>query len=158
MAGNDNQPTSFRESLASAGVKTWLAFFLVMIAAAMVLLWMIHPPQGDGNSLALLAGFVTLFIKMAADATGFQFASSAGSERKDEVQATVSAKLADKVPTPVVVPVAPVAPVAPTTDQLGQSLLSNGELKYFNGLTDDEAKKAFLAMSTAERQATIAKV
>lgn len=51
-------------------------------------------------------------------------------------------------------PVAP-APVTPT--QLGESMLANGELTYFRALTSEDAKKAFLAMSSAERQAQIAK-
>jgi hypothetical protein len=130
-------------------LKGALAFFLVCVAAFMVILWMLHPPQGDGNALALLAGFVTLFIKMAADAIGYQFNSSAGSEKKDAVQAEVAGKLADKVASPVT--------SAPTTDQLGASMLSNGELDYFKALPDDEAKKRFLAMSQAERTAEIGK-
>lgn len=135
-----------------SNLKGGLAFFLVCVAAFMVILWMVHPPAGDGNTLALLAGFVTLFIKMAADAIGYQFNSSAGSEKKDAVQAEVAGKLADKVASPV-----PIV-TAPTTDQLGASMLSNGELTYFKALPDDEAKKKFLAMSQAERTAVIAKV
>ncbi len=81
-------------------LKGALAFFLVIVAAFMTILWMLHPPTGDASQIGLLAGFVTLFIKMAADAIGFQFSSSAGSEKKDEVQAIVATKLADKVPTP----------------------------------------------------------
>ena len=51
-------------------LKGSLAFFLVIVASFCWSFWMIHPPAGDSNALALLAGFVTLFIKMAADAIG----------------------------------------------------------------------------------------
>ncbi len=135
-----------------SNLKGALAFFLVCVAAFMVILWMLHPPAGDSNALALLAGFVTLFIKMAADAVGYQFNSSAGSEKKDAVQAEVAGKLADKV-----APAAGAAPTPLTADALGASMLTNGELTYFKTLTTDDAKKAFIAMSAAERAATIAK-
>lgn len=85
-------------------MKIVLAFFLVVVAAAMVFLWLLYPPTGDANTLALLAGFVMLFIKMAADASGYQYSSSAGSDKKDETQAKVADKLAEKVAAPVVAP------------------------------------------------------
>lgn len=88
-------------------LKGGLAFFLVFVSAGMVFLWMVHPPTGDGNALALLAGFVTLFIKMAADAIGYQYNSSAGSDKKDD---TIQKAVA---PAAVVVP--PVTP-APTPE------------------------------------------
>lgn len=85
-------------------MKIVLAFFLVVVAAAMVFVWLFYPPTGDANALALLAGFVMLFIKMAADATGYQFSSSAGSDKKDETQAKVASSLAEKVAPPTVAP------------------------------------------------------
>lgn len=97
-------------------LKGALAFFLVCVAAFMTILWMLKPPTGDASQIGLLAGFVTLFIKMAADAIGYQFNSSAGSDKKDEVQATVSGKLADKVPTPPAPP--PTVPVPPWWSRL----------------------------------------
>lgn len=103
----DAPKQTLRSAIVNINIKSFLAFFLVAMAAFMVILWMVHPPAGDGNSLALLAGFVTLFIKMAADATGYQFNSSAGSEKKDEVNAAVQTKLAEKV--------GPSAPVPPST-------------------------------------------
>ena len=89
-------------------LKGGLAFFLVCVAAFMTILWMLYPPTGDASQIGLLAGFVTLFIKMAADAVGYQYNSSSGSEKKDEVQAVVAGKLADKVPgAPGALPVPP---------------------------------------------------
>ncbi len=78
-------------------LKGALAFFLVCVAAFMTILWMLHPPTGDASQIGLLAGFVTLFIKMAADAVGYQYSSSAGSDKKDETQAKVASALASKV-------------------------------------------------------------
>jgi hypothetical protein len=78
-------------------LKGALAFFLVCVAAFMCILWMLHPPTGDASQIGLLAGFVTLFIKMAADAVGYQYSSSAGSDKKDETSAGVARALADKV-------------------------------------------------------------
>lgn len=100
-------------------LKGTLAFFLVVIAASMVVLWMLHPPTGDASQIGLLAGFVTLFIKMAADAIGFQYNSSDGSQKKDEVNAAVAGKLADKVPSS--------AQPKPTTVASWWSLLSPAE-------------------------------
>lgn len=68
-------------------MKLTLAFFLVVTAAGMVVLWMLHPPGGDAGMLAMLASFVTMFIKMAADAVGYQYNSSAGSEKKSDLLA-----------------------------------------------------------------------
>lgn len=149
---------SLRAAFIAMNPKIALAFFLVIVAALMVI-YLINtlinsPAKLDAGTIALFASMVTTFILMAKSGSDYQFSSSAGSDKKDDTQAQVSSKLADKVPTP---PAAP-APAAPTTDQLGQGMLSNGELAYFKTLTDDEAKKAFIAMSSAERQATVAKV
>lgn len=95
--------------------KVALAFFLVFVAAAMVLLWMLHPPAGDSNALALLAGFVTLFIKMAADAIGYQYSSSAGSDKKDDVQKDVINKLTTSGTGPGTTTVEVAAPSTITT-------------------------------------------
>lgn len=90
-------------------LKGVLAFFLVCTSAGMVILWMLHPPTVDAGTAALLASFVTMFIKMSADAIGYQYNSSAGSDKKDEAQAKVTTTLAAAavVPTAVVVPPAP---------------------------------------------------
>lgn len=82
--------------------KGGLTFFLVIVAAVMVFTWMYFvfaieaPGATDPGTVALLASFVTMFIKMAADAVGFHFGSSAGSEKKDETQAKVAERLAAK--------------------------------------------------------------
>lgn len=75
-------------------LKGVLAFYLVTLAFILVLLWMLHPPSGDANAIGLLAGFVTLIIKAAVDATGYQFNSSAGSDRKTD------ALVANQLPSP----------------------------------------------------------
>jgi hypothetical protein len=67
-------------------LKGVLAFYLVTLAFVLVILWMVKPPSGDSNALALLAGFVTLILKMAADASGYQYQSSAGSDKKTDAQ------------------------------------------------------------------------
>ncbi len=68
-------------------LKGALAFYLATIAFILVTVWMFRPPTGDPNALAILAGFVTLIIKMAADAVGYQYQSSAGSDRKSDLLA-----------------------------------------------------------------------
>lgn len=117
----DAPKQTLRSAIVNINIKSFLAFFLVFIAAFMVILWMVHPPAGDGNSLALLAGFVTLFIKMAADSTGYQFTSSAGSEKKDEVNAAVQTKLAEKVAGPVPTPPTPTTPIPPWWSRLNEA-------------------------------------
>lgn len=118
---NDQKSGSIKDAVVNMNVKTVLAFFLVIIAALLVV-YLINTLTGaakgtlDAGTIALFASFVTMFIKMASDATGFQFNSSAGSEKKDEVQASVSAKLADKVPAPPAPP--PPVPVPPWWSRL----------------------------------------
>jgi hypothetical protein len=117
MADVDNTAarakSTIRSSIANVNAKIVLAFFLTVIAAALVvglLLILVYGPPGklDAGTIALVASMVMLFIKMAADANGYQFNSSSGSDKKDDTQATVSKALADKVPTP------PASPIAPT--------------------------------------------
>lgn len=119
-----------------------------MIALTFVLA--LRAPESDAFKV-LLGAMLTVGF---ASAIGWYFNSSLGSEKKDDIQAEVAGKLADKV----AIPAAVAAAVAPTTDMLGQSMLSNGQLTYFKSLTDEEAKKSFLAMSASEREATVAKV
>lgn len=97
------------------------------------------------SALAVLFNIVMLVL-------GYFFGSSKSSQSKDDTQNKIIDKLTPP-PPPVV--------VAPTVDSLGEAQLANGELTYFRGLgpagTNEDAKKAFLGMSSAERQATIAK-
>jgi hypothetical protein len=74
----------------------------------MVILWMLHPPTVDAGTAALLASFVTMFIKMSADAIGYQYNSSAGSDKKDDAQAKVASTLAAAVPVAAAAIVTPV--------------------------------------------------
>lgn len=122
-------------------LKGGLAFYLVTISAIMVFTWMVMPPKVTGEGLALLAGFLMLFLKMTADAVGYQFNSSSGSERKDEI-------IQNAVGT---------GNGTPTPDQLARGMLANGEKIYFDKIASEDEKKAFLAMSAAERAAVVAK-
>ena len=81
-------------------LKGGLAFFLITVSGSMVFMWMLSVfllgATVDAGMAALLASFVTMFIKMAADASGYQYTSSAGSDKKDDNNAEVSKKLAEK--------------------------------------------------------------
>lgn len=135
--------------LANMPFKGMLAIFLVAIAATMVFVWMICvfilKSTVDAGMAALLASFVTMFIKMAADASGFQYTSSAGSEKKDEVQAKVSEKLADKVPMPP--GAAPVIVVA------WWSKLVNGEVAAIEAAKADPKVQEFIDAAKIGRAA-----
>lgn len=124
--------------------KVALAFFLVFVAAAMVFSWMWQPPDGDANALSLLAGFVMLFIKMAADAIGYQYNSSSGSEKKDEVSAKVNEVLATKVPS-----AAPPATPDPVVVMAWWSLMTDAERAAITAaaITDPKAAQ-FVATAT----------
>ena len=108
-------PRTIREAIVNAPAKIVLAFFLTVVAANMVIVLLIILVYAkgtiDAGTIALIASMVMLFIKMAADGNGYQFNSSAGSDKKDDVNATVSKALADKVQpaAPVVPPPAPIA-------------------------------------------------
>ena len=95
--------------------KIVLAFFMAVLSAFLVvflLMVLVYSPAGklDAGTIALFAGFVTLFIKSATDAIGYQFQSSSGSDKKDEANVAVSKALADKVPAPAPVVPPPVPP------------------------------------------------
>ena len=95
-----------------------LAFFLIIVAALLVVFFILivtnRPPGSaplDAGTVAVIVGLITTFVLMAKTASDYQFASSSGSDKKDDNQAKVSAALAEKVPTPA--PVTP-TPVPPT--------------------------------------------
>lgn len=124
----------------------FLAIAIIAVVAALAFILVASDIKFDdkvAGAFMTLLGVLTACLK---DVYSFFFGSSRGSDKKDDVISAIAAQ-----PTP------PVATSAPTTDQLGDSMLSNGQLTYFKTLTDEEAKKAFLAMSSAERDATIAK-
>ena len=104
---------TIRAAIANTDRKVVLAFFLTALAACLFMflaVLLVYAPAGkvDAGTFGLLASMIMLFIKMAADANGYQTQSSAGSDKKDDTQATVSKALADKVQ-------APPAPVVPAT-------------------------------------------
>ncbi len=128
-------------------LKGALAFFLVCVAAFMTILWMLHPPTGDASQIGLLAGFVTLFIKMAADAIGYQYNSSSGSDKKDETQAKVAGALAEKVAAP--------SPAAnPVVVTAWWSVLTDEERAAISASTDPRAQ-AFVAAAKIGKAAQV---
>lgn len=152
MADNETVPLSFKmELLNRFNTRAFIAISLTCSMIALTFVLATRIPESDAFKI-LLGAMLTVGF---GSAIGWYFNSSLGSEKKDDIQAVVAGKLADKVAVPELP--AP-APVAPTTDMLGESMLSNGQLTYFKSLTDEESKKAFLAMSAAEREATVAKV
>lgn len=118
--GDQASPSpTFRGALFGINAKIVLAFFLVIIAALMVV-YLISTLTSttaklDAGTIALFASFVTMFIKMASDGTGYQFSSSAGSDKKDDTSAQVAGKLADKVAP---LPPQPTVPVPPWWSRL----------------------------------------
>jgi hypothetical protein len=100
---------TIRESIAGTDRKIVLAFFLTGLAAVLFMflaVLLVYAPAGkiDAGTFGLLASMIMLFIKMAADACGYQTQSSAGSDKKDDTNATVAKSLADKVSTNSAVP------------------------------------------------------
>lgn len=96
---------TIRESIAGTDRKIVLAFFLTGLAAVLFMflaVLLVYAPAGkiDAGTFGLLASMIMLFIKMAADACGYQTQSSAGSDKKDDTNATVARSLADKVAPP----------------------------------------------------------
>ena len=112
--GNQGSPPTLRGTLMGLNAKIVLAFFLVIVAALMVvfLIRTLTSTEAklDPGTIALFASFVTMFIKMASDGSGYQFNSSAGSDKKDDTQAQVSSKLAEKVAPQPPQPTVPVPP------------------------------------------------
>ena len=103
----------------SLNPKIVLAFFLVIVAAGLVIffpyLLVISKGSIDAGTAAMIATMVTTFILMAKSACDYQTSSSAGSDKKDDAQTAVSKALAEKVPTPaspIPTPVPPAVVVA----------------------------------------------
>jgi len=125
----------------------FLAIAIILVVALLAFLLLLSDIKFDdkvAGAFMTLLGVLTACLK---DVYSFFFGSSRGSDKKDDVISAIAAA-----------PTTPTKPSAPTTEQLGESMLSNGQLTYFKSLTDEDAKKAFLAMSNAERDATVAKV
>ena len=106
---------SLKGAILTLNPKIVLAFFMAVLSAFLVVFLMmvlVYSPAGklDAGTIALFAGFVTLFIKSATDAIGYQFQSSSGSDKKDDAQTAVSKALADKVPAPAPITPPPVPP------------------------------------------------
>lgn len=117
MADTDKPTiTTLKEAIVTMNPKIVLGFFLVCVAAGLVVFLTLtltgNNGRLDAGTIALLASFVTMFIKMAADGTGYQFSSSAGSDKKDDTQAKVASSLAEKVSAPQPAPPPPPPPVA----------------------------------------------
>lgn len=123
--GANPQPT-FRGTIMTLNPKIVLAFFLVIVAAALTVFLTVvlmdvtvnGKATLDPGTIALLAGFVTTFILMAKSAADYQFTSSAGSDKKDDAQTAVSKALADKVAPSPGAPTPPTAPVPPWWSRL----------------------------------------
>lgn len=148
IATVQSQQSIIRIVLAQFNTRAFIAIMLTISMIALTFVLALRGPETDAFKV-LLGAMLTVGF---ASAIGWYFNSSLGSEKKDDTLAVAAGKLADKVATPPAVVTVP-----PTPDQLGESMLSNGELTYFKSLTDEEAKKAFLAMSAAERTAAIGK-
>lgn len=93
-------PATLKGAVLSMNPRITLAFFLVIIAAILIvwLGYILVNKTADAGTAALLAGLVTLIVKMADSSVNYQYQSSAGSDKKDETNATVQKALADKMP------------------------------------------------------------
>lgn len=113
---------TLRSTLMGLNPKIVLAFFLVIVAALMVvfliLVLTMMNVKLDAGTIALFASMVTTFILMAKSGSDYQFSSSAGSDKKDDTSAQVAGKLADKVPSPLPQPPTPTVPIPPWWSRL----------------------------------------
>lgn len=123
---------------------TVIAHIIVCALIAIVFVMIFYPPKADQAILAIINMLLGALVAKFGTVVDFFFGSNKASQAKDETIAAI----ASAPSTP---------PVPPTTDAIGEAMLTNGERDYFRKLTTEDAKKAFLNMSTAERQATIAK-
>ena len=126
----------------------FLAIAIILLMGTIVLILLNSDTQFDDKTAGVLMTVLGVLTACLKDVYSFFFGSSKGSDKKDDVISAIAAAP----------PAAPAPAAPPTPDQLGDSMLSNGELAYFKSLTDEEAKKKFLAMSQAERTAAIGKV
>lgn len=115
----------------------------IMLLVIMVLLLKDYKDLNEKvyGALLTLLGVIAACFK---DVFSFYFGSSRGSDKKDDMLGAIAS-----APQP------PTAPVTP--DQVAEATLTNGQRTYYGTLTDPEAKKVFLGMSNAERDAEIGK-
>ena len=148
---------SLKGAILTLNPKIVLAFFMAVLSAFLVvflLMVLVYSPSGklDAGTIALFAGFVTLFIKSATDAIGYQFQSSSGSDKKDDANVAVSKALADKVPAAA--PLAPSpAPVAPAPIVIPWwSILTDAEKSGIAGaaVSDPKAASFMVAAQTGK--------
>jgi hypothetical protein len=110
-------------------LKGALAFVLILLSFVLVYTWMNYPPNSaDGNMIALLAGFVTLFLTMTKDAVGYNFTSSASQERQQQTAQDTASKAIDALAAsaPLVPSPPPVSP-APNVVVAWWSLFTSPE-------------------------------
>ncbi len=142
MADQSNQRPTITGAILSFNPKIVLAFFLVVIATGLTV-WMgntLVQGKADAGTAAVISGIVMIFVKMAADACGYQTQSSAGSDKKDDAQTAVSKALAEKVPAAVAPPTPPPAPIPPTV-----------VVAWWSALTPDEQAALELAGQTDQK-------
>lgn len=126
------------------------ALSLIIVVSFIIIVFMMifHPPQTASQSaLAIINMLLGALVAKFGTVIDWWF----GANKQQQAQQDVISAIA-QAPAPLAV-----AQVAPTVTQLGQAQLQNGELAYFNALTDDEAKKAFLNLTPVDRAAQIAK-
>lgn len=125
-----------------------LSLIIVIAFIAIVFMMIFFPPKAaDQAALAIINMLLGALVAKFGTVVDWWFGSNKQQQQQQDVISAIAQAPA----------VAPVAQVAPTTTQLGETMLSDGQLKYFRTLTDEDAKKAFLAMSSTEREATVAK-
>lgn len=124
--------------LEKMNLKGALAFVLIVMSFVLVLTWMKAPPNtADGNMIALLAGFVTLFLTMTKDAVGYNFTSSASQERQQQTVNENAAKAIDALAAS-----APVAAAAPVVVKAWWWLLTSDERDAITAKAKDDTRCA----------------
>lgn len=134
-------------------LKGALAFVLVFLSFILVFTWMKAPPNtADGNMIALLAGFVTLFLTMTKDAVGYNFTSSASQERQQQTTSDQASRAIDALAASA--PVAATAAPAPVVVVAWWSLLTEPERQAIHSAAPNDPKcAAFMAAAQTGKAA-----
>lgn len=127
----------------------FLAIAIVMFMGTIVMFLLHSEPKFDDKTQGVLMVVLGVMTGCLKDVYSYFFGSSRGEEKKGDIISTIATQ-----PT---TPVVGAAAVGPALDQLAESMLTPDELAYFKTIGDDDGKRRFLSMSTAERIATIGK-
>lgn len=99
MANGTGNGTETRVTRTWTDTQQTIAFFIIVATIIIILIWLFRPPTGSEGAMAVLNNLMGALLAAFGMVVNYYFGSSKGSKDKDEAQAKVAEKLAEKVPS-----------------------------------------------------------